>query len=200
MSRNVFCERAASIVSKVPPLPTIDVDGIRRPCVNSEGELIHSSEEGLLAFWRWFADSQVVDERGRPLVMYHGTAAEFDAFEPSAGDGNVLRGVYFTPDREEALSDYGDRLVEAYIAIANPAFSSDVFKRWGQGVANGDAMSDSLLEAGFDGALTNQPGAAMGHVVAFHARQICRLDSVQGLLANKKAIRRPCPDDEGMTP
>lgn len=183
---------------KAPPLPTIEVDGIRRPCMNSEGKLIHSSEEGLLAFWRWFGDSQVVDNRGLPLVMYHGTSAEFDEFAASSGDGNVLRGVYFTPDREEALRDYGDRLVEAYIAIDNPAFSADVFRRWDESVANGDAMSDSLLEAGFDGALTNQKGAAMAHVVAFHAHQICRLDSIPVLVA-KKTIR-PCPDDEGMTP
>lgn len=199
MNRNAFSEERVGIVSQAPSIPIIEVDGIRRPCVNSEGNLIHSSEEGLLAFWRWFADSQVVDELGRPLVVYHGTAAEFDAFEPSAGDGNVLRGVYFTLDREEALRDYGDRLVEAYIAITNPAFTSDVFNRWGQGVANGDAMSDSLLEEGFDGALTNQRGSPIAHVVAFHAHQICPVGSVTPLPA-QKVICRPCSNDDGMTP
>ena len=33
------------------------------------------------AFRRWFGDSKVVDERGEPLVVYHGTAADFDTFD-----------------------------------------------------------------------------------------------------------------------
>lgn len=33
------------------------------------------------AFKRWFGDSKVVDEDGKPLVVTHGTNAEFDAFD-----------------------------------------------------------------------------------------------------------------------
>jgi len=35
------------------------------------------------AFKAWFAGSRVVDEAGKPLVVYHGTSADFEAFDPS---------------------------------------------------------------------------------------------------------------------
>ena len=33
------------------------------------------------AFRRWFGESKVVDEKGEPMVVYHGTAADFDEFD-----------------------------------------------------------------------------------------------------------------------
>jgi hypothetical protein len=33
-------------------------------------------------FKRWFAGSKVVDAQGRPLVLYHGTDADFSKFDP----------------------------------------------------------------------------------------------------------------------
>lgn len=46
------------------------------------------------AFKRWFGKSKVVDERGNPLVVYHGTAADdFSAFKP---------GSWFSSSRREA--------------------------------------------------------------------------------------------------
>lgn len=38
-------------------------------------------------FRRWFGASQVIDERGEPLVVYHATDADFDAFEYSEDIG-----------------------------------------------------------------------------------------------------------------
>ena len=32
-------------------------------------------------FKRWFGDSKVVDEDGKPLVVYHGTDADFTVFD-----------------------------------------------------------------------------------------------------------------------
>ena len=37
------------------------------------------------AFREWFGDSKVVDAEGKPLVVYHATGADFDAFNPSRG-------------------------------------------------------------------------------------------------------------------
>jgi hypothetical protein len=56
-----------------PRAPFIEVDGVQRPTTNSEGRPIHGTDEGLRAFWRWFGSSAVVDERGRPVVVYHGS-------------------------------------------------------------------------------------------------------------------------------
>lgn len=52
---------------------TIQIDGKDRSARNSEGRRIARTEEGLRAFYDWFGDSKVVDENGRPLVVYHGT-------------------------------------------------------------------------------------------------------------------------------
>lgn len=63
--------------------PMMDVDGKLRHKYNSEGKLIHPSEEGIKNFHRWFGKSKVVDEHGRPLVVYHGTTHDFSSFDKS---------------------------------------------------------------------------------------------------------------------
>ena len=55
------------------PSQTILIKNKHRPTHNSLGQLIHSTESGIRAFWKWFGDSKAVDEKGHPLVLYHGT-------------------------------------------------------------------------------------------------------------------------------
>ncbi len=62
---------------------SIHIGGKKRAVRNSAGQRIARTEEGLRAFYEWFGDSKVVDENGRPLVVYHGTDAEFDTFDKS---------------------------------------------------------------------------------------------------------------------
>lgn len=67
------------------------------------------------AFKEWFADSKVVDENGKPLVVYHGTADIIEAFdERYAGDttGNNEYGAFFFTDNLEVAEDYSR---QAYI-------------------------------------------------------------------------------------
>lgn len=54
---------------------------------NSQGKADVSSE----VFKRWFGDSKVVDENGQPLVVYHGTNADFDIFSKE----KIKRGTGF---------------------------------------------------------------------------------------------------------
>jgi len=51
----------------------LEIDGKLRSTRNSDDKFIHSTEEGIRNFWRWFGDSKVVDKKGRPLVVYHST-------------------------------------------------------------------------------------------------------------------------------
>jgi hypothetical protein len=109
-----------------PLPPTIDVDGKQRSTSNSDGDPIHSTQEGVRNFWRWFGNSKVVDERGRPMVVYHGTDRRFNEFKPQEGlRGSALTGkvrsvkagaFYFTPDEAYARS-YGEakNSVENYL-------------------------------------------------------------------------------------
>ncbi len=80
------------------------------------------------AFKRWFGDSKVVDKYGKPLVVYHGTAGEFNVFEPSQY-GATKGGIFFTPDKATAdafanlayENGNGDaNTMAVYLAIRNP--------------------------------------------------------------------------------
>lgn len=59
-------------------------------------------------FEQWFGDSKVVDEAGRPLIVYHGTNQTFDAFSKEKGGmvtgagAGAVHGFFFTDDRDEA--------------------------------------------------------------------------------------------------
>lgn len=59
------------------------------------------------AFKKWFGDSKVVDERGAPLVVYHGTKASFGAFSEdklgsNTGSPSAHEGYFFTDDASVA--------------------------------------------------------------------------------------------------
>ncbi|MFZ5699673.1 MAG: hypothetical protein ACOY9J_13350 [Pseudomonadota bacterium] len=113
---------------------TIEIDGKTRPALNSNGQRIAQTEEGLRNFWRWFGDSKVVDAEGRPLVVYHGTNKSVEVFDPAkigARDSGFFgSGFYFTPDEDIAF-EYADSAVEdaedgesvvlsVYVALRNP--------------------------------------------------------------------------------
>lgn len=84
-------------------MSTLVVDGRDRPLHNSLGRLIHPTEVGIRHFWRWFGNSAVVDAEGRPLVVYHGTAADVVAFDAGRhrtvlNDQYQGDGFHFSPD------------------------------------------------------------------------------------------------------
>ncbi len=86
------------------------------------------------AFKRWFADSQVVGTDGRPQLVFHGTAEEFNTFSKqrsgqATGHATAPLGHFFTPNRRlaeryaENASDgvpADERVVDAHLRIENP--------------------------------------------------------------------------------
>lgn len=84
-------------------------------------------------FKAWFGDSRVVDDGGKPLVVYHGTARNFDSFDigqaGSAIDaGKLGEGFYFTQASRwadsyatNAAKGGGDaQVMPVFISIKNP--------------------------------------------------------------------------------
>lgn len=111
----------------------ITVDGKERPARNSKGQLIHPTREGIINFWKWFGDSKVVDEQGRPLVMYHGTNSNFEKFDKSkigttTDDGFLGRGFYFSTDPNVTRSKTVS--MPTYLLSNNPAVEK--LKKWEQ--------------------------------------------------------------------
>ncbi len=67
-------------------------------------------------FKEWFGDSKVVDKNGRPLVVYHGTNAEFDIFSKE----KIKRGTgFWFSSNKETSKEYGD-IKEFYLSVKNP--------------------------------------------------------------------------------
>lgn len=59
------------------------------------------------AFRRWFGESKVVDEAGRPLVVFHGTGATFDTFDKKmrgfvTESSDSKTGFFFTSSLQRA--------------------------------------------------------------------------------------------------
>ena len=110
------------------PKPTgtaaIEVDGVQRSALNSQGQPIHSSEEGVRNFWRGFGDSMTVDAQGRPIVLYHGTSDTFDTFNPK-----LTRdiGMHFGAMTERQAAKFGRNIMPVYLKISNPLQMDDVF-------------------------------------------------------------------------
>jgi len=95
--------------------PTITINGVERPTTNSKGQPIAQTEEALRNFWKWFADSRVVDDQGRPLVMYRGSMHEnAEAFSDQA--------LIFTTEEKEFAELYGrgGKVFSIYVKAEKP--------------------------------------------------------------------------------
>jgi hypothetical protein len=123
------------------------------------------------AFRSWFGDSKVVDGEGRPLVLHHGSPAEFNAFDPrKAKDGSFGRGFYFTNFTHVAGS-YGPAR-DFYLSMQNPASMQD-----GLSVA---FDTERLKRRGFDGILIQMKASGETIAVAFSPEQIKSASSNDG--------------------
>lgn len=95
-----------------------------RTVYNSNGERIAKSEPALRNFWNWFGDSYAVDEDGRPLVVYHGTDAEFDTFDIEKSNNGVYgKGFYFGYTRRIPEA-HGKIVLPVYLKIEKPLMVS----------------------------------------------------------------------------
>ena len=109
---------------------TINIDGKERTVYNSNGERIAQSEPALRNFYKWFGNSKVVDEQGRPLVVYHGTSAEFDTFlQDKVNNTSEGYGFYFI-DNESVAQGFGNTM-PVYLSLQNPQYAYNrIFLAW----------------------------------------------------------------------
>jgi hypothetical protein len=140
------------------------------------------------AFRLWFRRSRVVDGNGDPLVVYHGTGEEFDAFDEgrlSRGTGHASSGLgfYFTPDRRSAkgyaekASDgvpANENLLELYLSIQNPYRMTLREAQAFESAADSARRRRELQAQGYDGVHIPEQNAW----VAFRAPQVKRTDNL----------------------
>lgn len=103
---------------------------------NSSGRPITNNAVTLKNFWSWFKGSKVVDANKRPMVMYHGTAADFSRFGyeyADTGEGAHGMGFYFTnmphtasgyAQGKEASINPGSNVIPVYLNISKPMDSN----------------------------------------------------------------------------
>jgi len=116
----------------------IEVDGVKRPMFNSNDQLIHSTDDGIRNFWKWFGNSKAIDFKGRPLVVYHGTKSDFNSFEIGRKAKNSCvfgeyederMGLFFTSDKNFAGHFKGDdgKIIAAYLNVQKQADLTEGF-------------------------------------------------------------------------
>lgn len=177
---------------------TIDVDGVQRPARNSNGQPIAATEDGIRNFWRWFGDSKVVNEQGRPLVVYHGTNADFNEFDPeaqgSSGQGSGEPGFFFeaSPDNAARYTRQGDgaNVMPVYLALKNPLIVERTNTKYDyDGSYSRVAFAnfiDDALELGHDGVIFRDVldrGKRSTQYVAFQPEQIKSATGNRGAFA-----------------
>ena len=161
-------------------LENIVVDGINRQNKNSLGEYIAASKEAIENFWKWFGNSQTVDDQGRPVVFYHGSYLEFDEFEhpwdreenedysEGYNGGNLGVGFYFTENHEYASrfgkpGKYYLRITNLY-DLSNETNISELNSRFEEEKddlaygAIGEVIDDVMNEKHYDGAYAQGAG------------------------------------------
>lgn len=108
---------------------TVEVDRVRYPITNANGQLVAETPQQQMAFWRWFRGSKAVDARGRPLVFWHGVkdpdmriehgrvvfTPKFNVFDTT---GRTEPGTYFSAS-EDVARHYGTP-VPFYIKTETP--------------------------------------------------------------------------------
>lgn len=121
------------------------------------------------AFKKWFKNSKVVDENGKPLVVYHGTKqGNFSSFDKSkigaqTDYGYRGKGFYFTPQQELAamysrdwqkfkqVPNENGRVMPVYLSVQNPYIikSKDAHNMLSK--FESESFTRKLQEQGYDG-------------------------------------------------
>lgn len=121
-----------------------------------------SNQIGSHEFKKWFGSSKAVDDAGNPLIVFHGTNAEFDTFDDSffgkTDEGFAGKGFYFT-NYGDITSEYGSKQIKAYLSAKNPFITEDYnepFKKYGLDTnrdLSGETsklLQDKLKKDGYD--------------------------------------------------
>lgn len=139
------------------------------------------------AFKDWFGDSKVVDADGNPLVVYHGTDADFNSFKNSRGDVGMHFGTIGQANdridyqREGGIKTAdGMNLMPVYLSIKKPLRMPDT-GLWNadnmnyilednfpndksriKGLKTSKQIKDYLISKGYDGIVYQNTGEVRG--------------------------------------
>jgi hypothetical protein len=160
-------------------------------------------------FKQWFGDwqndpenaSKVVDESGKPLVVYHGAKENFNTFDASKAGKNygIEGGAGFFINKKDIAEHYGDNVMESYVDIKNP-YTIDMSRNFSRGdnaIDYYDNRYEKILEnayeEGADGIIIHDRfGQTM--VIPFSPTQI------KSATGNSGKFSKTNPDIRGASP
>jgi len=148
------------------------------------------------AFRRWFGASKVVDEQGKPLVVYHATTADFDSFKPGGRDPSLSGpAIWFSAraDYQPAAHNVlvggragryreGANVIPAYVKIDRPLIVDATTREWAEDrygkefpyLMNTEVVQ-RLRDDGYDGVMEysrDKLDPTLREVVVFRPEQI----------------------------
>lgn len=140
----------------------VKVNNTRQQVEGGEGEgkdeAKLSIESKATDFQSWFEGSKIVDDKGKPRVVYHGTTADFTQFDATAGIFFALNKEY--PNYHLQVThglEQGEtfppksRVIPAFVSLKNPA-PSDVVIEAKQRLGHRDNLVVAELKSkGYDG-------------------------------------------------
>ena len=184
----VYAQSAVDVPSEQKESVRKQYEGTTQWMKAPNGEDTNLTEEQWLAvrtpaFKEWFGDwendpanaSKVIDENGEPLVVYHGSDANFDVFDRTKGRENMdIQGMFFSPWELDSKG-YGKNVRAFFLNIRKPAVNGkayEAFRRYeGQNYAGIKARED-LESSGYDGAINGDMEDEDLEFVAFEPNQI----------------------------
>jgi hypothetical protein len=133
--------------------------------VNEQEDQIQSNINNN--FWKWFGNSKVINRDGSPMIVYHGTKADFDTFK--IGKDIVGSGMFFTPNQDYAsnfprkTTKEGSKVMSLYLKLENPISEYDFFS-----IGNNDGERTlECIKLGYDGLISDD-----NVFLVFHPNQI----------------------------
>lgn len=117
--------------------------------LNSNGDELSPQQQ------EYFKDSKVRDEEGRLLVVYHGTNANFTAFDKVKLTENTifyddaLLGFHFG-DTKDFVKQFGDNIIEVYLNIKNPMDFRKLSNKNINDLANAFDVDVEMINEGMD--------------------------------------------------
>ena len=129
--------------------------------------------------------SQVVDENGEPLVVYHGTESDFFEFKhgKAVGSGDkfgYLGEAFYATNDEDVAQTYGDRVIPIFLNLKNPYVVNDPAFTSPHSAGSfakslnvsTDKVSDLLKSQGYDGVIAKDEDMDYIEYAAYKSNQI----------------------------
>ena len=152
--------------------------------------------------------SQVVDENGEPLVVYHGTESDFYEFKhgKAIGSGDkfgYLGEAFYATNDESVAETYGDRVIPIFLnlknpyTVDNPAFTSPHSAGSFAKSLNvsPDKVSDLLKSQGYDGVIAKDEDMGYVEYAVYNSNRIKSATDNVGTYSENPDIRWSIRED-----